>query len=131
MLLTRIAYRFDRLRGVLDLARDFFPGQTPSRQALRDRGQRRRSDANAPSVAVQPAGFTLRSSSRSAMAEVKVENKGRENLLFVLQAMHLDSEDVYDMPARHGQEGGPQGWVTPGFSIQGSLQTRLHGLLEG
>jgi hypothetical protein len=65
------------------------------------------------------------------MAEVKVENKGRENLLFVLQAMHLDSEDVYDMPARHGQEGGPQGWVTPGFSIQGSLQTRLHGLLEG
>ena len=50
----------------------------------------------------EPAGLTLRSSSRSAMAEVKVENKGRENLLFVLQAMHLDSEDVYDMPARHG-----------------------------
>ena len=36
------------------------------------------------------------------MAEVKVEIKGRVNLIFVLQAMHLDSEDVYDMPARHG-----------------------------
>ena len=38
------------------------------------------------------------------MAEVKAENKGRVNLFFVLQAMHLDSEDVYDMPARQAPE---------------------------
>ena len=108
----------------------FFRDKKPSR-TLRAAEANGALEPTRSTLGDQPAGLTLRSSSRSAMAEVKVENKGRVNLLFVLQAMHLDSEDVYDMPARHGQEGGPQGWVTPGFSIQGSLQTRLHGLLEG
>jgi len=59
----------------------------------------------------QPAGLTLRSSSRSAMAEVKVENKGRVNLFFVLQAMHLDTAKTFmicppDMVKKADHRGG-------------------------
>ena len=45
------------------------------------------------------------------MAEVKVENKGRVNLFFVLQAMHLDTAKTFmicppDMVKKADHRGG-------------------------
>ena len=87
----------------------FFRDKSPREAFERPwRGQRGADVGDDAAVEGQPAGFTLRSSSRSAMAEVETENVGRVNSCFVAQANAWRQRRRFEVAARHDQEAAPQ-----------------------
>ena len=105
---ARLGPRTVRPGSALGSAILFFGSLTNApREALRGGGQRRRSEATGASVAGQPAGLALRSSSRSAKAEVEVIVSYRSSADSVAKAMQRVNICASEKPARHDQEGRP------------------------